>query len=113
MHELPITEGILKIALEEANRHKAQKVTAIRIKMGALSDLLPDCINSYFEILSKGTIAEDAVIMVEKLPLKARCNDCNTISEIEIRSFRCPNCSSQNMTIIQGNEFYIDSLEVE
>lgn len=113
MHELPVTEGILKIALEEANKHNAKKVTAIKIKMGVLSDLLPDCINSYFEILSKGSIAEDAVINVEKLPLMAKCNKCGATSEIEIRSFRCPKCSSQDMSIIQGNEFYIDSLEVE
>lgn len=113
MHELPVTEGILKIVVEEANKHNAQRVTRIRVKMGVLSDLLPDCINSYFEILSKGSIAEGAVIEVDKLPLKVKCKSCQNVSEIEIKSFRCPVCESQDLTIIHGNEFYIDSLEVE
>lgn len=113
MHELPVAQGILKIAVEEGEKHKVNKISLIRIKVGMLSDLFPECINNYFELLSKGTIAEGAVIEVDKLPLKAKCNDCSEISEIEIKSFRCLKCSSQNLSIIQGNEFYIDSLEAE
>jgi hydrogenase nickel incorporation protein HypA/HybF len=113
MHELSATESILKIVNEEAARHNVFKVTKIKIKMGVLSDLLPECINYYFEIISKNTVSEDAVIEIEKLPLKIRCNSCNAVSNIGIKHFRCPVCNSQDLKIIGGNEFYIDSMEVE
>lgn len=113
MHELPVTQGILRIAAEEAAKHNAKRVSLIKVKVGLLTSILPECINYYFEILSKGTVAEGAVIEVEKLPLKVKCNNCGVLSEIEPKSFRCPECSSQDLTIVQGNEFYVDSLEVE
>lgn len=113
MHELSITESILKIAVEEGKAHNAKKVTGINIKMGVMSDLLPECINYYFDIISKDTIAEGAVINIEKVPLKIKCFDCNSISSINERSFRCPECGSQNIKMLHGNEFYIDSLEAD
>lgn len=113
MHELSVTEGILKIVEDEAVKHNVERISKIKIKMGVLSDLLPDCINYYFKIVSKNTVAEGAVIEIEKLPLKVRCNGCDSISNIEIRHFRCPACGSQDLKIIGGNEFYIDSMEAE
>lgn len=113
MHELSVTQGILNIVIDQAKKHEVKKISKIRIKMGVLSDLLPESINYYFSIISKDSIAEGSVIEVEKLPLKVCCKDCGHVSEIDIKKFRCLSCSGQNLKIIQGNEFYIDSLEVE
>ncbi len=113
LHELSVTENILKIAVDEAKKRKLKNILKINIRMGVLSDLLPECINYYFKIISKGTEAENACIVIEKLPLKVKCIDCGGESEIAVNNFRCPICSSQNLKIIQGNEFYIDSMEVE
>jgi len=103
MHELSVTEGILKIALEEAEKHNAKKINNIRVKMWEMSGLLPDCINYYFAIVSKDSIAADAVLEVEKLPVKIHCNNCNNCSRIAVRSFRCPVCGSQDLKVVQGN----------
>lgn len=113
MHELAATEGIIRIATDEAKKHDINKIISIKIKMGVMSDLLPECINSYFEIASKNTAAEGAVLVIEKIPLKVSCNECGGVSEIDIRHFRCPLCGSQKLKIISGTEFYIDSMEVE
>lgn len=113
MHELSITENILKIVIDEGKKNNVNKINTINIKMGALSELLPECINYYFDIISKGTIAEGALLKVNKLPLKVYCNHCKNISETDIRNFRCTLCKSQNVTIKQGNEFYVDSIDVE
>lgn len=113
MHELAATEGIIRIVNEEAEKRNIKNITKINIKMGVLSDLLPECINYYFEIASKDTAAEGAVLNIEKLPLKVNCKECGKTSEIDIRHFRCPECGSQSLKITGGNEFYIDSMEVE
>lgn len=113
MHELSITEGILKIAVEEGKAHDAKKITGINIKMGVMSDLLPECINYYFDIISRDTIAEGAVLNIEKIPLKISCCECKNVSQIDMRNYKCPVCGSQNVKILHGNEFYIDSLEAD
>jgi hydrogenase nickel incorporation protein HypA/HybF len=113
MHELSITEGILKIVVEESKKNNAKRVTRIKIKMGELSDVLPDSVVYYFGILSEKTIAEGAVLDIERIPLKISCTDCSEIANINMRKFRCPKCGSQNLRIVEGNEFYIDSLEAE
>jgi hydrogenase nickel incorporation protein HypA/HybF len=113
MHELSVTQSILNIALNEAEKHNAKKISRINIKMGQLSELLPDCIDYYFSIISRDTIAEKAVLNIDKLPLKLECLDCGEMQEADVRSYRCKKCLGQNLKILQGNEFYIDSLEVD
>jgi hydrogenase nickel incorporation protein HypA/HybF len=113
MHELPVTEHIIRIAKEEAEKHNASKVKEIRIKVGELSGLIPDCMQFYFDIASEGTIVHGAFLRIEKVPITIRCNDCGHQEELPSRRFNCSKCESFNVKIIGGNEFLIDSLEVE
>ncbi|MBN2084601.1 MAG: hydrogenase maturation nickel metallochaperone HypA [Anaerolineales bacterium] len=46
MHEMVVTESILRITLDHAARAKAAKVNAITIKLGQLSSLVDDSIRS-------------------------------------------------------------------
>lgn len=113
MHELSVTEGILRIAVDEGTKHNAKKVNRIKIKVGELTGLLPECISYYFDIISKNTIAEGAVLDIEKIPVKLKCSDCGSFTITDVRSFRCGSCGGQNLKIVEGNEFYVDSLEVD
>lgn len=70
MHELPITQSIINISCEEAVKHNVKKVRKIKIKVGELTGLVPQSIQYYFDIISKGTIIEGAVLDVEKYRLK-------------------------------------------
>lgn len=113
MHELSITQNIIKISSEEALKHNASKVKEIRIKVGELSGLIPSCIQYYFDIASKGTPVEGALLNIEKIPISIRCSDCNYEGNIKEKSYNCPLCESYNVKIVRGNEFLIDSMEVE
>ena len=113
MHELSITQNIIKISSEEAEKHKASKVKEIRIKVGELSGLIPDSIQYYFNIASKGTLVEGALLKIDKIPIAIRCSECGYEGELEAKEYTCKKCKSYNVKIIQGNEFLIDSLEVD
>lgn len=113
MHELPVTKSIIKISSEEAEKHNAKIVKEIRIKVGELTGLIPDSIQYYFDIISKGSKVEGALLKIEKLPIKIRCNECSKEVEAKVGTYSCSACGSMNIKIIGGNEFYIDSLEVE
>lgn len=113
MHELSITQSIVNICSEEAEKHNVRKVTEIRIKIGELCGLVPECIQTYFDLVSSGTKVEGARLMIEKIPMKVICNDCGFQEIMSPRFERCSSCGSENFKIINGKEFYIDSLEVE
>lgn len=113
MHELAITEGIIEAAVPEAERHGAKKILEIRLKIGELSGVLPECIQEYFNIASRGTIAEGARLCVERIPVTIHCNACGYDGEIPKRKIHCPVCDSSEIKLKSGREYYVDSLEVE
>ena len=51
MHELAVTQGILDIAVAEAEKSGKRKVTQINIKLGVFSGMVPQCIQEYYDIM--------------------------------------------------------------
>ena len=113
MHEMALTQSILDISLSEATKNRAAKVLEIRIKAGVLAGILPDLIQEYFNIVSAGTAAEGARLTIEKVPATITCHDCGAASEASSFIFTCPACNSSHISLLNGREFYVDSLEVE
>lgn len=113
MHELSIIQSVIKISCEEAEKHKVEKIKEIRLKVGEFSGLMPSCIQYYFDIASKGTKAQGAVLNIEKIPVTFKCNECGFKGEREKNKYTCPSCGGYNLQILGGNEFYIESLGVE
>ena len=113
MHELAITQSILDIARKAADEHGAQRVKSVRIMLGEYSGVVPQCIQYYFDVISKGTIAEGALLDIRRLPVVIRCQSCGQDSTIDKRHIACPLCGSTDLKLLQGREFYIESLEAE
>ena len=113
MHELAITQSILDIAQKAAEEHGAKIVQSVRIMLGEYSGVVPQCIQYYFDVISKDTIAEGAVLDIHRLPVVIHCNSCQQESQIDRLHVSCPLCGSTDLKLIQGREFYIESLEVE
>ena len=113
MHELSITEHLLEDCLREAKRQHASRIRVIRLCIGELRGIVPDCIQIYLDMLAEGTIAEGARIESETLPVKVRCLDCGQDGEIIPHHLECPHCGSLRLKLLSGKEFYIKSLEVD
>ena len=113
MHELSITEGLLKLCLKEAEKHNIKKIIKLNIKVGELTEIVPKCIEYYFRLLAKGTIAEDANIFVESIHVNIRCDNCEYMGVLPKNTYKCPNCDGRKYIITKGNGFYLDSIEVE
>lgn len=113
MHELSVTQGLLKICLEEGEKHKIKKIKEINIKVGELTDLVPSCISYYFNIVAKDTIAENTKINIERIAVEIKCNECNYEGKLGKNSYVCPICNGNKYEITKGREFYLDTMEVE
>lgn len=111
MHEMAITQSILDIALRYANG--AGRVTQLNLVIGDLSSVVDDSVQFYWDIISKGTIAEGAILHFERIGTRFRCNDCGQEFEPDGRTFECPQCGGHQVTIVAGKEFRLESIEVE
>jgi hydrogenase nickel incorporation protein HypA/HybF len=115
MHELSVTESILNIVIKHAQENKAEKVLTIGLKIGEMSELVGECIQHYFDYLSKGTIAEGAVLEIERAPIIFACTDCKNTFQVslsETKDFTCPECHGAKVTLVSGREFYIKDITI-
>ena len=113
MHELGITENIVNIALAKAGEAQSNKVIQINLVIGELSGFAPDCIQFYFDFLSKDTIAHGSVLHFELVPTQLRCRNCSAIFHPQDTLWSCPKCRDQSVEIFKGRELHIESMEVE
>ncbi len=114
MHELPITQSLLDITLRHATASGAKKVSQLNIVIGQMSSVVDDSVQFYWEIMAKDTIAEGAVLHFERIPAVLHCLDCDTQFELNAReNFSCPHCNSFSVQITGGDDFRLDSIDVE
>jgi hydrogenase nickel incorporation protein HypA/HybF len=113
MHELAVTEGLLEIAVRHAAANKAQRVTDLHIVIGQLASIVDDSVQFYWDIISAGTTCEGAHLTFERIPATLTCAACNLTFAFDPNSLTCPTCGSADAKLITGEEFRLDSIEIE
>ena len=112
MHELGIANGILDVALSEAERHAAKKVTSIRLRVGVLRAVEPGNLSFLFGQLALGTPAEGALLEIEEEPVRVECEACG-VSEASAFTMECPRCKGSGVSVTGGDSLSILSLDVD
>ncbi|MFV9567951.1 hydrogenase maturation nickel metallochaperone HypA [Thermoanaerobacter mathranii] len=113
MHELSVTQSLVDMVLEEAQKREIKKVTKVTIVIGELAGLESESIQFYFGVLSENTVAEGAELVFKKIKAQFKCGQCGNIFERVNFTFNCPVCGSTGVLVDKGKEFYIESIEVE
>src|ERR1035438_8100682 len=76
VHELSIMQSALNMALDQAQQAGAVRVHTIRLRIGALSGVVPDALEFAFEVLTPGTLAEGSKLAIERVPARFWCRTC-------------------------------------
>jgi len=112
MHELPVTQSILEIAIRHAG--EAKRITRVNLVIGDLSSFVGDSVEFYWDMLSKDTIAEGAELHFRRIKTRFYCSECeNKFHPSDSNDFVCPECGSAKVRVIAGKEFRMESIEVE
>jgi hydrogenase nickel incorporation protein HypA/HybF len=112
VHELGVAGEILEVALSEADRHAAKKVTSIRLRVGVLRSIEPENLSFLFEHLARGTAAEGAFLEIVEEPVRIDCAACG-VSEARAFKYECPSCRGPNVSVTGGDSLQILSLDVD
>lgn len=113
MHELPVTQSILEIALRHAEKSNAKRITDLYLVMGELATLVDDSIQFYWDIIAEGTIAQGAQLHFRRVPAELQCMACFTKYHPKDKELHCPQCGSVGAKIIAGEEFSLEAIDVE
>lgn len=113
MHELSVTESILEISLRHAREAKAKRITNLYLVIGQLASIVDDSVQFYWDIISAETIAAGAVLHFRRLPAVLTCLECSAQFSPGDRSFSCPDCNSERVKVVSGDEFYMEAIDIE
>ena len=114
MHELPVIEKILQVVLAHAQKNQVKRVVKIHLEVGELSDLEEQWMQHYFDHLSKGSRAEKAKLVIERIPARLQCTQCSETFPFVATSDEgngCPVCSATDCRLIAGQGYFIKNLE--
>lgn len=113
MHELALCQSVIDSLREQATVHNFNRITAVRLEVGALSCVSSEAIEFCFEAVSRGTIADGAKLDLIRIPGQAWCLDCGVSVRLEERHDCCPRCGSHHLRVTRGEEMRIKDLEVD
>ena len=113
MHELAISENILKVIVPAAEKANAKRIISVRMHIGEVSGVIPSLLEKAFAVASEGTMAEGAKLVFEISPTIVHCCDCGEDGETDKLTRACKKCGSFNVKIVSGREYFIEDLEVE
>jgi hydrogenase nickel incorporation protein HypA/HybF len=110
VHELSLSSAIVNTVVKHA---EGRRVSVVNLRVGYLRQVVPDSLEFYFEFVARGTVCEGARLEQEAIPAVLRCGGCEREWAIELPAFRCPTCGGSEVTVASGNEFEVESIEVE
>jgi hydrogenase nickel incorporation protein HypA/HybF len=114
MHELSIALSILDLAEEEADNRGLGRVAAIHLRLGPLSGVVEDALQSAYQLARAGTDLEAADLVIERSSLVAHCPDCAADRVLEsVQELVCPQCGAPTPDVVRGRELEVTALEIE
>ncbi len=113
MHELSIAMSIVDAALDESRRRGVQ-VSAVHLRLGALSGVVKDALLFSYEVACQDTPLEGSRLIVEEVPVVVFCPQCQEKRVLEsVQLFACPECGAPTGKVLQGKELEVFALEVQ
>jgi hydrogenase nickel incorporation protein HypA/HybF len=113
VHELSITQSLLELALQHAEAAGARRVTDLNLVIGDLSSVLDECVQFYWDMISEGSLAAGSRLHFRRVPVQMTCQDCGANSDLAEIESTCPGCGGTRLQVSSGDEFYLDSIDIE
>ncbi len=108
MHELAITESLVAAVAE---RLPDQRISCVRLEIGALSGVVADSVRFCFDLVTEGTSLEGARLEIDEPAAVCHCRVCGTDFEPDWPIVLCP-CGSADATVVAGQDLRITSVQV-
>jgi hydrogenase nickel incorporation protein HypA/HybF len=114
MHEYSLAQSLVRQVIELQQREHATRVNAVYVRVGEFAGVDAELLRSAAESLaSEMPDLASARIVLETVPLRARCSSCEREFPVENFRFACPHCGGRQVTIVHGEELQLERIELE
>jgi hydrogenase nickel incorporation protein HypA/HybF len=111
VHELSVAQSLIELI--ETQVRAEERVVAARVRIGALSGVVPEALRSAFGPAAEGTCATGARFDIEWVPVTVWCEACAAeVQPHEMSRLCCPACGQRTPRVVRGRELELVSLEV-
>lgn len=113
MHELAICQALLDQVASIASEHGAERVSAITVRVGALSGVEPPLLSESFVLAREASrLAANAELTIEQQPARVSCRECARESEVQPNRLLCGWCGATGTRLIAGDELLLARVEL-
>jgi hydrogenase nickel incorporation protein HypA/HybF len=109
MHEMALAEGILAVVLDVAD---AQPVSHVYLQVGTLLRVVPESLRFAFQLITDGTPAAGAVLVLEDIPACWRCQRCGAESTLDMPPVSCHACQASTIALASGDGLMVDAIQL-
>ena len=113
MHEMSLAESVREIVEGTARAHGACRVAAVRLEIGALAMVELDAMRFAFDVVKRGSLADQARLEIVATEGSAWCMRCSKPVAIANRGDACPHCDSHQLQVTGGEQFRVLDIEIE
>jgi hydrogenase nickel incorporation protein HypA/HybF len=112
MHELSVAQSIVEIIQQHIPESDWNRVTTVRLKIGAVAGIVPDSLEFSFQAITAESFFRHAKLEIETIPFRLHCNACDTTRENEVGIALCTQCGSSDTKMLSGSELNISEIEI-
>ena len=108
MHELALTQSLVDLVAERAGD---RRVTAVHVRVGALSGVVAEAMAFCFDVVAAGTPLDGASLVLDEVPGRIACRACDRETEVADGIRLCA-CGSVDVDVVAGEELDVAFVEL-
>jgi hydrogenase nickel incorporation protein HypA/HybF len=113
VHELAVCQALIEQVEVIVHRHQAREAKRLVLRIGPLSGVEPHLVEQAFPIASAGTVAADAELVIDSLPVMVNCTGCGATTSVLPNRLVCASCGDWHTTLVSGDELELFRIELE
>lgn len=113
MHEITVALSLLDGVQATASEQGIERVSAVNVRVGALSGVVRDALLFSWDVATADTVAAGSELRIEEVPLVVFCERCEgERAPLPGYGLVCPECGTPSPRIVSGREMQLVSMEV-
>src|SRR3989338_5223035 len=113
MHEMSLAESVLHIIEDAALKQGFTLVKTVWLEIGQLACVEQESLRFGFDVVTRGSIAEQARLEIIETAGQGRCEKCEQNFPLAALYEACPECGSYDVKVTSGDGMRVMELEVE
>jgi hydrogenase nickel incorporation protein HypA/HybF len=109
VHELSLCQAIVDTARRYGGERPLRRVL---VRIGFLRQVVPDSLVFSWQVITDGSDLAGCELSIEHVPAVIECRRCGVTTELDRPLLICPQCESDDVTVVHGEEFQIAAIDV-